>query len=729
MRRVDSESSVFIQMQGSINLDAQARILPLLEPSAVEEEQRLINNPDQEDTDKQSDLTKIIAIGLNSLLLATHLIGNGIILSSLGSDETAAASLISGIQAVCNGSMFGVLLNAGILIGPAIANKDDKEAGLIIKSSWLLGLSLSSIAVAALLSMRAFLPQMIEPGTARAVNDYFLTYSWGAFFDIVNGNNGIIINLVENNWVFPLFAAAIYRLPSLGLGYLFARHFGMGAKGVGLGSTVAGLNAFLIIQAWFFFRKTYKNYGLYKPSIPNLLNRLKVFLQGGWKLALLILSEWGDTTAIAIWIGILSNSAVEALQPSIQVNTLVALSLQGMGHASMVFLGRDCALQQKHYLNYQKTLSRRDLVEYKKLVTASKRSFLVNNFAALLLCAVLSASIYAARKPIINLFLPSAGTQQYNLAEDFMFYGIIALMADSQRIMTAGMLRGWNDLLFPTLVSVLFMIVIGVPAGGLISMFGYDGNTLPFYWLRIATIILSYFAIVGRFGQQIYRDEKRFDVGAFMPSVFNKLTHWVKKSSRETSYENDDEIAENVYEQTGLRIVDNKMKDRSLFSTLSAQIGTDEDDYDARQLKILATQKLTPELYHHVCKRSDKGLSFQDIDLDDGINTLEEVCIKSLSEVLDKNIVIIDDAGKLVTAATQHKFSGANTFYLLRSSEGGYFNLSGIPRDDFVTNLIAQTGNKVSLAASCASLFKIHTQEPTDERTHLIDFSVGNNSS
>ena len=460
-----------------------------------------------------SDVIKIFSIGMNSLLLGVHLIGNGMILSSLGPDEEAAASLISGIQAVANGTMFGVLLNTGILLSPQMAKRDYVEMGNIIKTSWVLGLGLSSVAAGALLSMRLFLPQVINANTAYVVNDYFLTYAPGAYFDIIIGSNGMVINLLENNWKFPLLLTALYRVPAVGLSYVFANNLGLRSMGVGLGGTVAGLGAYLLGQTWF-LRSFYRRFRLYKLELPNLLKRCRTFIvDGGWKLALLIDSEWGDTTAIATWIDTISNKATIALEPAIQMNTLVALSLQGMGHATMVFWGRDNAKKQQHLVNFEQTKDPAELAHYQRLQAKNKHSFLLYNSMSLALATGLSTAVYLARKPVKQLFIPNATSFESNLADDFILYGGFALAADAIRIMSAGMLRGWNDILYPTLISILFMIVIGVPAGGLLTELAFDDNPLAFFWVRIPAILIAFGVISARFIHHNSCDTERYNEG------------------------------------------------------------------------------------------------------------------------------------------------------------------------------------------------------------------------
>lgn len=41
---------------------------------------------------------------------------------------------------------------------------------------------------------------------------------------------------------------------------------------------------------------------------------------------------------------------------------------------------------------------------------------------------------------------------------------MLGLIPDALRIISAGALRGWKDLLYPSIVSSIFMTIVGIPA-------------------------------------------------------------------------------------------------------------------------------------------------------------------------------------------------------------------------------------------------------------------------
>lgn len=476
------------------------------------------------------NISRIVSFGLNNSLVAIHLIGNGIILSSLGPTETAAASLITSIQSVVNGSLVGILLNTGVEIGNILGIKNiekngvqveitederNKKIGDVIKLSWLVGGALGIVTTSMLLSTKLIMPKIVDSATGNEVGDFFLMFSIGSFSEPLGASNGMIIGRLEKSTItgilIPFLSMALYRLPALGLGYAFAYPLGMGVRGVGLGSAVAGLLSLFVTQLWF-SRQSYQDYLLYNWHISDLKKRTLSYLNGGWKLSLQRLSEWGNVASISILVGIWSNVSLQSLLPAIQANSLGGITLQGMGQAAMMFIATDCKSQSELYADYQKTNSRDSLDKYSNIITQNRNTFLKYNLAGLILAGAVAAGIFFARRPVIKLFIPHASEDQYDQANIILILTLAGLFPDAIRIITGGVLRGWKDLLFPTIVSLFCMTLIGVSVGGGIG-YAKDKDLLPIFDLRIATIALSALINCYRFISHLSHDRKLYAEG------------------------------------------------------------------------------------------------------------------------------------------------------------------------------------------------------------------------
>ncbi|MCX7121984.1 MAG: hypothetical protein NTZ67_09500 [Gammaproteobacteria bacterium] len=501
VRSNDSSQAIVVQPDGSSLNFAQKEIKAL--PAS----------------DSPSTVLKVISFGVNNLLVAVHLIGIGALMTSLGPDEAAAAPLASSLLAVINGTVVGILLNAGYEIGLLIGNKGtQKEIGTVIRTSWAAGIAGGVITTSCFLSMETVMPYIIAPATGKAVGEFFRYFAIGSFSEPLGAANGMIIGRIEKGAFVPVLvpfvSMALYRLPALGFGYYFSHTLGMGAKGVGLGTAVASLMSYFMTQLWF-SRKTFDGCDLYQSSLEDIKEHAPTFLSGGWKLALQRLSEWGNIAAIALLVGIWSNTKLQVLQPAIQANTLIALCMQGMGQAAMMFVSSDCAAQKKHYENFQKNNSREELDKFFALIAVNIKIFLVNNFAGVVVASLLSAGIYFSRSLEIKQFLSDKTAVEpgvHDLAESLLLINLLGQLPDAMRIISGGVLRGWKDLLFPTMISILLMTFVTVTAGWLIGHFK-DEDPTPMFAIRDIAIALSALINGYRFLQHMNADVKLYSEG------------------------------------------------------------------------------------------------------------------------------------------------------------------------------------------------------------------------
>jgi hypothetical protein len=216
---------------------------------------------------------------------------------------------------------------------------------------------------------------------------------------------------------------------------------------------------------------------------------------------------------IVLLVGAWDNKALQVLQPALQSITLINLSTQGMSLAAMMYITRERKRQTEYYDNFQKYHLATDLEKFSELSKANQSIFIKNHLAGLLITGSLSAAIYFCRQPIIELFLgEDLDADENTLANEFIFLNLLGVFPDMVRIISGGILRGWGDILFPTLMSILCMTLIGVPAGAGIS-YARDEDTTYIFWLRIATMTLSALINCGSFVRHIRKDSQLYQEG------------------------------------------------------------------------------------------------------------------------------------------------------------------------------------------------------------------------
>jgi hypothetical protein len=98
---------------------------------------------------------------------------------------------------------------------------------------------------------------------------------------------------------------------------------------------------------------------------------------------------------------------------------------------------------------------------YNNIMRIIRHSVLVG----VLVSSVVNVSFYFFQAPLTGFFLDNSSSQTHELAKTLFWIGLLGLIPDSVRLIMVGALRGWKDLVYPMLVSVVTMIFIGIPAG------------------------------------------------------------------------------------------------------------------------------------------------------------------------------------------------------------------------------------------------------------------------
>lgn len=476
---------------------------------------------------KKSNVGVLFSLGGVSLLMAIHYVGNGLILSHYGDDgERAAVSLINGIQSVASGSVYGALLITGLKINPLMLEGDFIGVGSIVKISWISGVVMGTISSGGVLIMHPILQHIAAFNTAAAVNNYFSIYAiGGAILEPFVASNGIILSLLDNkNWIPPLVSMAVFRLASLSLGYYFFTQKRMGPAGLSLGTIIAAAITNLGIHLLLVHKK-YSKYGLYTLQLPYAKMRIKSFLSGAWRLSLYKLSEWGNLMALSLALAKIDDAALRAETPFSQINTLIGFSVHGMAAGAMIFIGQDVETAKNHYKNFTEILSEDELEKYLQVCHTNKLAFHKANAISAILAISLGLAAFLTCQYNIPFFTGrSVSAEEYNLSETIMNIGLLGILPDAIRIMSSGLLRGWQDLIFPTLVYILTVTIAAVSIGTLLSIVVYDNNPQPLFWARSICILLAVVANYYRFfWKHIPNDLNTYTQGKIAIDLFSAL--------------------------------------------------------------------------------------------------------------------------------------------------------------------------------------------------------------
>lgn len=480
------------------------------EEVVVDDEQVLIPVPDSNQKKakwKESIILKTTTFGLNGFLFAAHLVLNGKFLSLLTEDGPAASALMSTYQSVVLGGGLGCLLGTGLDFGNAVGEKNFRKAGDIAKTSVLLSTAIGALVSGAMVATKGMFPVVFDAGTARVASDFFLGYAASApllLFLIV----GPQIAFQEGDWYIPPACMLSVLLLSGGASALLGFQFGMGALGVGLGGTFGSLVTTGSLIAWS-QREHYKKYEFYKFRISEFTNKVKSLLSSGWKLSLQRLTEWGNLLAITTIIGAISNDELRALNPSMLYLVMFGTTLQGFAQAAGMVIS-------KHKGEIKKAISDNNSEEVVRGHENNIKAIFRSNMVGFVLNATTAGLFYLGREPLSEFFL-SKTDEELALAENLLWLNMVGLIPDAFRIVGAGALRGWKDLLYPTLISFLFMTVIAIPTACGVGAFLGDTSEAMIYARDLAMLVSAIF-ILKKCHTNIKQDEKT-DLSEYVSDV------------------------------------------------------------------------------------------------------------------------------------------------------------------------------------------------------------------
>lgn len=434
--------------------------------------------------------TKTSLYGLRSIVVAMHYLGNGILMTSLGDAEAAASSITSTVQTLSIGASSGFLLATGNLLGESIAAHNKKLTSAIVRSAFIVTIALGTAVTILYVNSENLFNIMLAKPTAHAAGQFFKGFALATIPDLLLSTSGQIIFQIDKNPYLPLAASVLYRGSSLLCAYFLSSKLKYGALGIGLGAGIAGWTTVFILSGWF-LRKKYRTLPLWTWQELNFKTCFNNIKRPGWKLSLQRITEWANLAILIQIIGAWNNNNLIAIQPSVLLLTLCNLLSQGFAAASMMIASNDCkslSLAISRYITLSDATYLKHLFAY---YTRIRKNFTITSISALLFNAALATGLYFSRHFIIDHYIPKdANNEIKTMAEQLFWVNMLSLIPDSLRITSGGLLRGWGDLLFPTLMSLMIMSIVGIPLSIGISHFSAN-PVLTLFIVRNILLLLS----------------------------------------------------------------------------------------------------------------------------------------------------------------------------------------------------------------------------------------------
>lgn len=474
----------------------------------------LLDNKDEEQKKlsciiklKNTTAFKASMFGLNGLFFAGHLVINGKFLTLLAPQGSSASSSVSAFSSVVLGGAVGLVLSTGLNVGPLVGQKKLKQAGEIAKTAFVLSISVGVISSALMLATREIFPHIFDKSSAKIASDFLSGYSIGVA-PLMLSVEGLQIAFINGDWFVPPLSMGMLCFAAGGMSYLLGFKTNLGALGIGLGGSVGNTIVAALMALWL-ARSKYKKYEFYSLGIEQFREKMKTLLGDGWKLAFQRLTEWLNLFLITILIGIKSNSELGALNAAILSQVLFGVASQSFGQAVGMLTSQNYGAMKN--LEIDLVANNSDLIKHHK---SNIKIVAWGTLCALSTNAAISTALFLARKPLAEMFSADKNENALELTQTLLWINAIGLVFDSLRITLSGALRGWKDLLVPSVISFVLMTVIGVTVGYGISFGIGHSESEIMLWSRDISIFLTSVLIGVRTFKQIKSDHEQYRLSA-----------------------------------------------------------------------------------------------------------------------------------------------------------------------------------------------------------------------
>lgn len=454
----------------------------------------------------------ISAYAFSVFLMALSFTINAKLIVHTSEHGAGAASIVSTFQTLVLGTATGCVLSSGIVMGEALGKRNYQSAGDAAKASWIWTASLAVASTALLLTSQYTLPLTFNNSQALEASKFFLGYGVGTIPTMFLMTTPQLASQA-GSWKVPSVVALLNYGIGLTLSYLLGVTAGIGTFGVGLGGGISPWPVAIGLH-YYLTRSDYAPLKLYRDSINNFKDNLIKLLKKGLELALQRTTEWGNLFVLTAFAALWSKHYVAAINASIQMIVIISLASQGVAHGigmrSMILRKQMQSVSQENKKEAVKLHRQNTLM----ILKATGINILINFGCGL--------ALHFLRKQITEFFIN--GDTDTNsiktISENLLSINALGLIGDAPRITLGGGLRGWYDITYPTMVSLVLMTVVAAPLGLLFNQFTSDEDSI--YWLfgiRGISMVLSAAVILHRLAKKVEEDAN------------NNLGNYAKKNS------------------------------------------------------------------------------------------------------------------------------------------------------------------------------------------------------
>ncbi|MCK4608150.1 MAG: hypothetical protein KAT71_01600 [Gammaproteobacteria bacterium] len=393
------------------------------------------------------EILKKGAVGFGTRLpLALGSFATSAMMASMGTDTLAASALISTTRNLFQVTACAMTVATALSAAPA---KDKREIGVIVKQQYGITACVSAVAMPIMIFSSPIL-QLLgqEQSTADTAQDFLRGYALGfPFFVAINANNQIMLVTNRLESIASLFTQ---QGLAIGLGYILAfGEFGLpalGPQGLGYGSAIASLTTFAGYSLYMQSRAMFREYGIFSSNNKKGLSVFKDLLFKGLTIGVQAGSELLIYIPFTQIVAAMGETDLASTDIAIQYMTIASVPVLALTQASGILISGFIGKQQGG--NAWKM---------------GKINLLFNLVVPL---TYLGLSLAIPRQ-LVKPF--SDDSAVIDTAQNLLVLSSIGAVIDSVRFAAMGSLRGYKDMLFPALASIIPVSGISIASAYLLS--------------------------------------------------------------------------------------------------------------------------------------------------------------------------------------------------------------------------------------------------------------------
>lgn len=451
----------------------------------------------------ESVAIQVASNGLSGLFFAAHIGTNSAMLSWLDSEEGAeAASLISSTQAVAYALPVGMVIAAILQMGTEFGKKNYQNVGDIISFASIQTVAMGTILGSAFIGLGELYHKLYPSNSGELARDFFYGNAFSTIPLLYLFLAPQLMYFHGDVWapalsMFEVFA--ISTLASSVLGFMLDK----GAFGIGLGGLIGASTAALTIKGWT-LNKEYKPYHMHQCWIDNAKTWFTEQKNKGCPLMLERTNEWFSIFLLTLIVSHYNDNQLAALNPSLSYLMILGVAQQGVAQGVGAMLANN-----KGAIDTAITEENTEIVYQEHLKTM--KVAVGSNLIGLGISAASFAALSIGRATFVKPFIgEETDDNLVELSENLLMITFAGVVCDSFRIIGQGVLRGWNDILWPTTISA-FCLTAGTLAGWGLSEMTHLNLVETMVAFRAVGILLSGAAIAKRQYDFIMQDRQKLE--------------------------------------------------------------------------------------------------------------------------------------------------------------------------------------------------------------------------